>query len=189
MPVKNNQTSNSGHGSCCGGGASGGNGGWLGLILIPTLLLGGILGYSWVGKYYSADKVKQVSGTPKLEISPKEYDAGTVSMAAGLVKKTFEVKNVGSGELKIEGIRTSCHCTTVILELNGKKSPTFAMDSNLPFWSEKIKPGEVAQLEVIFDPAFHGPMGVGQAIRSITFSTNDPDNKKAEITFMANVIQ
>ena len=127
-------------------------------------------------------------GRGKIEINPLEYDAGTVSMIKGLVEKTFEIKNIGEGDLKIASILTSCMCTTARLKVGDKVSPEFGMHTNSTFWSQKITPGETGFLEVTFDPAFHGPLGVGEIIRAIFISSDDPQNKKAEVRLITNVI-
>lgn len=126
------------------------------------------------------------SYAPKIEVSPVEYDAGAVSMAAGLVKKTYEIKNSGTADLKIDNIWTSCHCTIASLRVSGKISAAFNMDG-ATFWSQKIAPGETGYLDVTFDPAYHGPMGTGQAVRAVYVSSNDPENKKVEVRLSANV--
>jgi len=126
-------------------------------------------------------------GAPKIEINPAEYDLGDISMAAGVVKKIFEIKNTGDGDLRIDGIWTSCHCTTAVLKVGDKNSPKFGMGANPPFWSEKISAGESGYLEVFFDPAYHGPQGIGSAVRIVYLSTNDPKNKQSEILLNANI--
>lgn len=152
-------------------------------ISLPILLLAGII--IFFAKSYTPEE--NHPGAPKMEIPASEYDAGTVSMANGLVKHTYEVKNTGEGDLKIDSIWTSCHCTTARLIVNGKKSPEFGMDKRST--SQKIAPGQTGQLEVIFDPAFHGPQGTGPAVRVVYLSTNDLQNKKVEVKLLANVIQ
>ncbi|HDZ54119.1 MAG TPA: DUF1573 domain-containing protein [Candidatus Nealsonbacteria bacterium] len=130
----------------------------------------------------------QKEGQGKIEVNPLEYDAGTISMAAGLIKHIYEIRNNGDSDLKIEDIRTSCMCTTAILKTGDKESPKFGMHNNPKFWSQKIAPGEIGFLEVTFDPAFHGPQGTGPVIRAIYLSTSDPDNQKIEIRLLVNVI-
>lgn len=158
------------------------------LFLLPTLLIVGGLTFIVLKLSSNSKSESQTSqtGAPKMEINLKEYDLGNVSMAAGVVKKTFEIKNNGSGDLKIEGIRTSCHCTTAVLKIGEKKSPEFGLDGS-GFWSQNISPSQMAYLEIIFDPAYHGPQGVGQAVRAIYLSTNDPQNRTAEVRLIANV--
>ena len=147
------------------------------LILIIGGIVFGLMNYS----------PTETQGAPKVEINPLEYDAGDISMANGPVNRTYEIKNTGDGDLKIKDIKTSCMCTTAVLRVDEIKSPTFAMHDDSSFWSQKIAAGETGFLDVSFDPAFHGPEGVGQAIRVVYFSTNDPENEKAEVKLMANV--
>lgn len=155
------------------------------MIFLPLVLISGGLVLSL--KYYFPEE-KEISGTPKIEINPLEYDAGTVSMAEGLVKYTYEIQNKGDGDLKIDRIWTSCDCTAAILKVGDKISPKFGMHQNPAFWSQKIATGETGYLEVIFDPAFHGPGGTGLAVRAVYLSSNDPQNQKAEVRLSANVI-
>lgn len=128
-------------------------------------------------------------GAPKIEITNLEYNAGTVSMADGLVEHTYEIKNIGPGDLKIKKIWTSCMCTTVRLRVGNKLSSEFGMHNSNSLWSEKIASGETGYLEVAFDPAFHGPGGVGLITRAIYVLTSDPDNKDIEFLLMADVIE
>lgn len=153
------------------------------LVLITAGIAWGLI------SYLSREPQESHPGVPKIEISPKEYDAGTISMAEGLLRHTFEIKNIGEGDLKIDRLWTSCMCTTAILKIGDKTSPKFGMHDNPAFWSEKIAPGETGLLEVTFDPAFHGPGGTGRAIRAVYLSTNDPKNQKAELRLIANVVQ
>lgn len=156
-------------------------------VLLPLLLIGGGLVFALI-KYSQSRPTPTATGVdaPKIEIDPIEYDAGTISMAGGLIKKIYKIKNNGASDLTINEIVTSCHCTTAILRVGDAKSPEFGMDG-ATFWSQKIAPGQSGDLEVIFDPAFHGPQGIGPAVRIITISSNDPQNKKTEIKFIANV--
>ena len=150
-----------------------------GTILIATLL---IFGLNRPG----------VAGQGIMEISPKEYDAGTVSMAGELVKKIFEVKNIGQGDLKITAISTSCMCTTARLRVGDKTSSEFGMTGmgdSPAFWSQKIAPGEKGYLEVTFDQALHGESGLGDIIRAIYISSDDEQSKKVEVRLIANVIR
>lgn len=155
------------------------------IFLLIALIAGGII-FALLN-YSPSENQAENQGTPKMEINPKEYDAGTVSMSAGKIQRTYEIKSIGDGDLEIDSVWTSCHCTTARLKVGDKTSPEFGMDKRRT--SQKIAPGETGFLEVTFDPAFHGPQGVGQAVRVVYLSTNDPENKKAEVRLLANVIQ
>lgn len=158
-------------------------------LLLPLLLIAGGLIFS-ITKYSQSKLSSSAAGnkTPKIEISPPEYDIGTISMAAGLIKKTYKIKNNGDSDLTINGIQTSCHCTTAILRVGDAASPEFGMDGSSTFWSQKIAPGQSGDLEVIFDPAFHGPQGIGPTVRIVSISSNDPQNKTVKVQLIANVI-
>ena len=152
-------------------------------ILLPIFLIIGGIVWAIVGS-----SSQGISGTPKIEIIPKEYNAGTVSMSDGLVKHIYEVKNIGDGDLKINYMETSCMCTTARLKVGDKEGPEFGMHNNPTFGSQKIAPGETGFLEVTFDPAFHGPQGTGQVTRAVYLSTDDPQNRKATVRLIANVM-
>lgn len=154
------------------------------MILLPSIFIIGGVVYGIL--YFSPEKS---GGTPKIEISPQEYDAGTVSMAEGLVEHTYEIKNNGDGDLKIDRIWTSCMCTTAQLKVGERESPEFSMHSSPIFWSQKIAPKENGFLKVTFDPAYHGPQGTGPVIRAVYLSSNDPQNKKVEARLIVNVVQ
>lgn len=158
------------------------------IVIVSVIALGvlliGFWGISGAVKYFSK---KTAGGTPQILISETQYDFGTVSMANGIIKKTFEIKNTGSGPLEIKQIKTSCHCTTAVLKVGDRQSPTFGMDNNPFFWSEEIPAGETGTLEVLFDPAYHGPQGVGSIIRDVYMATNDPKNKTAKIQISAEI--
>lgn len=143
-----------------------------------VLLMGGII---------LLDKRGVQANGGMIELTPSSINLGTVSMANGNVQTTYEVKNIGKDVLKIDRIWTSCMCTTAVLKIGDRVSPSFGMHDNPSLWSEEIKPGETAALQVTFDPALHGPEGVGQLTRAIYLSTSDPVHKKAEVRFNINV--
>jgi hypothetical protein len=146
-----------------------------GIAAILLVAIGAIFILSENGK----DNDKN-GGTPKLRISETNYDFGDISMASGLAKHNFEIKNEGDGTLEILSISTSCMCTTVVLDANGRKSPEFGMPghgANPMFWSEKINPGEIATLEATFDPLAHGPDATGPITREIKITSNDGGKK------------
>lgn len=66
-------------------------------------------------------------------------------------------------------------CTTAQLIIGDTKSPEFGMHSKSAYVME-VPGGETAELKVVFDPAFHGPNGVGPINRQITVETNDPSS-------------
>ena len=77
----------------------------------------------------------------------------------------------------INKMYTSCMCTTATLIINGKIFGPYGMQGHgfIPKINEALAPGEEAQIEAIFDPAAHGPAGVGPIERLIYIeSSNAP---------------
>ena len=147
------------------------------------ILFGAVFGaYS-----YFSNKTSDLAS--KIEISSKEYDAGSVSINGGLVTHSFEIKNVGEGNLKINKIWTSCMCTVAKLRVGNDLSPEFGMHTSSLLWSKEIKPGETGYVEVAFDPAFHGPTGTGAITRAIYVSTDNSENKNIEFLLSVNVTE
>jgi hypothetical protein len=102
------------------------------------------------------------------------YNFGTISMAAGKVSTTYRIKNEGAAALPLDKIYTSCMCTeATLITASGRKQGPFGMPGHGPLKpaTGQLAPGETALLEVVFDPAAHGPSGVGRIERVITVET------------------
>ncbi len=134
------------------------------------LLIGG---GAWVaGAMDPVQKAANESGEARLAAANTVYDWGEIPIDGGDVETTFEIKNEGSDILKLFNVVTSCTCTTAELQVGDKRSPVFGMHTKSPYIAE-VPPGETAQLRVIYDPAFHGPQGVGVIERQVKVQTND----------------
>lgn len=117
------------------------------------------------------------------------FDFGNVSMANGNVTHVFKVKNIGTDPVVISKIYTSCMCTKANFIKSGENKGPFGMPghSYVPSLSEVLNPGEEAQVEVIFDPAAHGPAGIGQIERAVSLE-NSGKGEKLDLSFSANVM-
>ncbi len=110
-----------------------------------------------------------------LQTNESSYNFGTVSMARGKVNREFSFVNAGNVPARISQIYTSCMCTTAVLDLDGKKFGPFGMPGHgfsAPIKAE-IGANEAAKLKVVFDPAAHGPAGVGPIERVVYVGTSD----------------
>jgi hypothetical protein len=158
--------------------------------IISIVLIGGAI--FLVGKIMTTPpEASRPGAAPRIEISPSEYDLGQVSMAQGKITRVYQVKNVGEGPLKLSAIWTSCACTTAALKIDQKTSPLFGMPGhgvNPAFWSETLAPGQAGELEVVFDPAFHGPTGLGEIVRVVYLESNDKARPRSEAKFFGEVI-
>lgn len=144
-----------------------------GLIAISVIAIG-------FGVYRSQQKAATPQAVPQVQAAVQpgalvsarpNFDFGTISMAAGNVSTTYRIKNEGAAPLTLDRIYTSCMCTNAtLITASGRKQGPFGMPGHGPLKSvsAQLAPGEVALLEVVFDPAAHGPSGVGRIERIVT---------------------
>lgn len=115
------------------------------------------------------------------------FDFGSISMAAGKVKYDFKVKNIGTEPVVVEKMYTSCMCTTASLVTNKKKYGPYGMPGHgfVPKINASIGPNEEVTVETVFDPAAHGPAGVGRIERAVILENNA--GEPLELVFTAYV--
>lgn len=141
--------------------------------------------------FISSSQAPQVTASQNAKaytISPTSADWGQIPMDKGNVTKEFSLKNTGTDTLKLFNIKTSCHCTKAHVTVGSDESPDFGMDS-YSSWTGEVPPGKEAKLTVIFDPAYHGPSGVGPINRFVSVETNDKTNPKLTFTVTGTVFK
>lgn len=154
---------------------------------LALLILGGLV---WIAKPAPSEPNTAAAGnagTGALTTGDHTFDFGTISMAAGNVNHAFAIKNTGSAPIVIKKMYTSCMCTTATLKTGGASYGPFGMPGHgsIPAINANIAPGEAASVEAIFDPAAHGPAGVGKIERVVRL---EPENGEAlEFHFTAFV--
>lgn len=157
-------------------------------IIIATIVIAtfGILGWAIAQLGGSAD----ITMTAAAQVATQEraYDWGTIDMDDGMATKQFEITNSGTEPLQLYNVTTSCTCTTAQLISEGQRSPLYSMHTKSKYVHE-LAPGETAQLEVVFNPAFHGPSGVGAITRQVTVETNNPQEPALNFVVSADVIK
>lgn len=158
----------------------------IGLIVLTILILGG--GIFVLSSSATTPAKITASQNAKAEVPAKTFDWGNIPYSGGNATKTFTIKNTGTGVLQLSGVKTSCTCTKAQVTIDGKGSPYFSMHSTTS-WVGEVAPGKEAKLLVIFDPAFHGPTGVGPVERLISMNTNDVQNPTIEFTLKGVVVK
>lgn len=159
--------------------------------IITTFLL--IVGISFVLGGAQQQEEAVVAGTKVegLDVNPEVYDLGNVPINGGMVTKEYEVTNITSSTLKLRKIATSCMCTKAKVKVKDTETKFFGMeghgDKNPPVNLE-IAGGEKALVTVEFDPAAHGPAGVGPVDRSVFLTFSDPAGVK-ELGFKGVVVK
>ncbi len=125
----------------------------------------------------------------ELVATEKTFDLGTVSMAEGKVSHSFVVKNTGSTPLKIGKVYTSCMCTEATIVNGTSRKGPFGMPGHggksLAF--ETVKAGQEINIEVLVDPAAHGPQGTGPAKKVVYIETDSAITPTLKLELDINV--
>ncbi len=158
------------------------------IIIISALTLVIIIGGITLVSRSSTPQITASQNAKAQTQDPTSYDWGTIPMSEGNVTKTFSIKNTGTDFLKIFNVKTSCHCTVANIAIDEKTSQNFGM-SGISSWIGEVSPGKEAKLNVIFDPAYHGPQGVGPINRFVSVETNDPGTSKITFTLTGTVVK
>lgn len=130
----------------------------LGLLCLALLAGSAAIGYAALPR-----------ATGQIELSDEAFDFGTVPNT-GPVSHTFQVRNAGDGPLSIEGLSTSCGCTTAEID------------------NKRLAPGEVTDLTVTYDPLAHDG-ALGQFMRLVYVRSDDPETPEANLTIRVTVVE
>lgn len=161
-------------------------------IILMTVLTLGIIGFAVFILGSSTTNTKAIVSKTigaKISVDHNFKTVGNIGYSNGILYHVFPIKNTGSKDLEIANMNTSCKCTKVFLKLNGKNGPEFGMKgmSAPSSWKGILKPGESAEVIAAFDPTYHGPQGVGDVSRTVSFETNDPNQPYVEFSFKGTV--
>ncbi|GMR13970.1 MAG: hypothetical protein BMS9Abin29_2197 [Gemmatimonadota bacterium] len=118
-----------------------------------------------------------------------EHDFGSVRIDGGKVTTRFKMKNGTAGATRLTELYSSCMCTSVRLEFaDSRVAGPFGMRGHdLPTTLDRtLEPGEEFVASVTFDPAAHGPAGVGAVTRQVMFQT--AERGSLVLTVRANVL-
>lgn len=154
-------------------------------IAVIAVFIGGLVFFTRSGKENNGAMINSSSGGTAGSLSVEEtaFDFGEISMANGKVSHKFKIKNVGEGLVTIEKIYTSCMCTSAALWKDDIKFGPYGMPGHgiIPKINQKIDAGKEGEIEAIFDPAAHGPAGVGRIERVIYIEQRDGDTLQLQI--------
>ncbi len=105
-------------------------------------------------------------GTPDIEVEMTRHDFGVISQGT-VASLDIPVRNVGTADLQIEAVVTSCGCTTATLEPG------------------VIPPGGEGMLQVRYDSGLHPDKG--RIRREVYIASNDPDEPEVIVVLTADV--
>lgn len=159
------------------------------VLAVTVLIIGGaVLALS--GSQAKKAALEKTVGA-KIQISEESFDFKDIPYSGGNVEHGFMVKNIGDKKLEIANLATSCACSKVFLRAKNGDGPKAGMKgmSAPTDWKGSLEPGEEGQVVAVFDPAYHGPQGVGPISRIVSFETNDPDRPYVELSFSGRVVK
>lgn len=136
---------------------------------IAVLAITGALVF-FVGSGKEKEKIPVERGEfSSLKTQENYYDFGSVSMKNGKVPHAFKLKNDGSLPVVISKLYTSCMCTSASLLTDEGEVGPFGMQGHgfIPTIDRVVEPGEEFTVNTVFDPAAHGPAGIGRIERVV----------------------
>lgn len=143
-------------------------------LAIVVVLFGGLIWFSRRSPSTDAgqENVKSAN-TGILAAEELSFDFGTISMAKGKVAHTFKIKNGSDKTAMISKVYTSCMCTSATLMHGDKKMGPFGMPGHgiASKINDVVNAGDEVGIEAVFDPAAHGPAGVGKVDRVVFVET------------------
>ncbi len=147
------------------------------IVLTAVAVFAGIFALGYVGKGSTTASVQGAAeaSAPKSQLTATEtlHDFGAISMKNGDVQYDFIVTNSTDTDITMFSLVTSCMCTAAyLIEADGSSKGPFGMSGMdyVPPVNEIIKAGESRTVRVVYDPNAHGPAGVGQIDRFVTFT-------------------
>ena len=157
----------------------------------PKIIIGYILGVIILMGIFIVVGSKGTTTTAKIDDPDRPvatanttlFDFGKMTNK-DIRQKTFEITNTGKSDLLLTQVATSCDCAYVYVTAGGTKSPKFTMHAKSA-WRGKVAPGELAQVEVIYEPAIMPVQG--KVERIVTITTNDPEHQTLEFKVQAEV--
>jgi len=158
-------------------------------IILILIAVSAVFGLIWLSRPSndSGNNSEAVSaGGGILSAQEQSFDFGSISMAKGKVSHSFKVKNTGTGPMEINKIYTSCMCTVASLIKDGDEIGPFGMQGMgiIPNIKEKLEQGQETEILVVFDPAAHGPAGIGRISRAVSVENS---GGKLDLYIEANV--
>lgn len=138
----------------------------------------GLLLWGKIGSSRPTESTSLATGSTSANVSEQipVYDFGPVSMMRGNVEHEFTVTNTTDADLTITKIETTCMCTRAVLKLpDGKEMGPFGMPGHgfSSSLNAVVRPGEKLAIRAIFDPAAHGPAGIGKVERAVILETSN----------------
>lgn len=144
------------------------------------------IGLAWLARPTSTNQKANLEEAADIGIvvDNKDHDFGTISMAEGVVTYKFKISNPTGQPVEFTKLYTSCMCTSATLTTSGKKYGPMGMPGHgsIPQFNAVLESSKEAEIEVAFDPAAHGPAGVGRIVRTVLLENKGQTILELEIS-------
>lgn len=130
-----------------------------------------------------AFEARPTNPSGRIALDHDTWDFGNIGQ--DVVSHALRVRNAGSDPLRLEGISTSCMCTSATFTFGSQVSPRFGQHNNPP-WQLILPPGTEGTLTVFYDPTVHPELGHFQ--RDVYILSSDPVQRETTITIHANEV-
>lgn len=148
---------------------------FFGALLFSLIIIAGFI--FWQVRSPEVSGVTDSTEISGILITPETSDWGQISINGGVVTREFELKNTTEKTVKLKKVATSCMCTQASVEAGGASTRFFGMEmagDRNPAVSLEISAGETGKIIIKFDPAAHGPQGIGPFEREVVLTFSDP---------------
>lgn len=161
---------------------------------IKTIIISLVLFTAVIGAlvWFKSDKprsaaIDNIISGGTLTAKETYYDFGNIGIKNGLVSHEYVLENVSDKPVKIGEVSTSCMCTSAELKIGGKTYGPFGMPGHggVSKAGVIVNPGEKVIVKAIYNPAAHGPAGIGEVSREIYIDTGA--DKPLTLSFRVNV--
>ena len=158
-------------------------------IGVVVVALVGLLAFvsRWAGSPVTPGSASAARALASGDLTANQYtyNFGTISMKDGIVHRDFTITNTSSSTVTLAGVDTSCMCTTAYLvHADGSQEGPFGMDGMGYRYNsgDTLAAGATTTVRVVYDPAAHGPAGVGHIDRTIDLHEQNGEVLGLEIT-------
>ncbi|KKQ90746.1 MAG: hypothetical protein UT16_C0031G0007 [Candidatus Azambacteria bacterium GW2011_GWA2_39_10] len=145
----------------------------LSLILFAAVI-GALIWFNGKNNQPQTATINNGGASGILTATETDYDFGNIGIKNGLVNHEYVLENKSDKMIKISEVSTSCMCTSAKVIIGGKTYGPFGMPGHGGGFTKAgiiVNPREKVVVNATFDPAAHGPAGIGEVLREIYINT------------------
>jgi len=135
-------------------------------IIIGSIAVVGLMAWGY-GNLSGGPTRAELNTPSSLTTQEALYDFGSISMSRGKVDHMFRVTNPTDKDVLLKDLSTSCMCTEAYIVNGSSKEGPFGMPGmgGMTATNAMIVARGTRDIDIVFDPAAHGPAGIGNIDR------------------------